>query len=43
MQSILQQAQEDPKALQSHMSNPMIRQKIMKLVESGIIGMGPRR
>ncbi|MBW0531983.1 hypothetical protein O181_071698 [Austropuccinia psidii MF-1] len=37
MQQILSQGQQDPQALQSHMSNPMIRQKIMKLVEAGII------
>lgn len=37
MQSILQQAQSDPAALQDHMKNPMIRQKIMKLVAAGII------
>ncbi|POV94970.1 hypothetical protein PSHT_15912 [Puccinia striiformis] len=37
MQQILSQGQQDPQALQSHMSNPMIRRKIMKLVEAGII------
>lgn len=37
MQQILQQGQQDPKALQSHMTNPMIREKILKLVEAGII------
>jgi len=37
MQQILSQGQQDPQALQSHMANPMIRQKIMKLVEAGII------
>lgn len=37
MQQILSQGQQDPQALQSHMSNPMIRQKILKLVEAGII------
>ncbi|CAH7685506.1 stress-induced-phospho protein 1 [Phakopsora pachyrhizi] len=37
MQQILSQGQQDPKALQSHMSNPMIREKIIKLIEAGII------
>lgn len=37
MQSILQQAQKDPQALQDHMKNPAVRSKIMKLVNAGII------
>ena len=37
MQSILQQAQGNPAALQDHMKNPMIKQKIMKLINAGII------
>ena len=37
MQSILQQAQTDPKALQDHMRNPAVRDNIMKLVNAGII------
>ncbi|KAF7331762.1 Activator of Hsp70 and Hsp90 chaperones [Mycena kentingensis (nom. inval.)] len=37
MQQILQQAQTDPGALQNHMQNPMIRDKIQKLVNAGII------
>ncbi|KAL5527530.1 hypothetical protein ACEPAG_6331 [Sanghuangporus baumii] len=37
MQTILQQAQTDPKALQDHMKNPGVRDKIMKLVSAGII------
>ncbi|KAH8105503.1 chaperone [Cristinia sonorae] len=37
MQSILQQAQKDPQALQDHMKNPSVRSKIMKLVNAGII------
>ncbi|KAF8914141.1 chaperone [Gymnopilus junonius] len=37
MQQILQQAQSDPKALQDHMQNPVVRQKIQKLVNAGII------
>jgi len=37
MQQILQQAQNDPKALQDHMKNPTVRQKIQKLINAGII------
>ncbi|KAG6899381.1 hypothetical protein C0993_010680 [Termitomyces sp. T159_Od127] len=37
MQQILQQAQTDPKALQDHMKNPVVRSKIQKLVNAGII------
>jgi len=37
MQSILQQAQGSPAALQDHMKNPAVRAKIMKLVNAGII------
>lgn len=37
MQQILQQAQSDPKALQDHMKNPVVRHKIQKLVNAGII------
>lgn len=37
MQSILQQAQSNPAALQDHMKNPSIRSKIQKLVAAGII------
>jgi len=40
MQSILQQAQGDPAALQEHMKNPGIRVKIQKLVAAGVIRVG---
>jgi stress-induced-phosphoprotein 1 len=37
MQQILQQAQSDPKSLQDHMKNPVVREKIQKLINAGII------
>ncbi|QRV72649.1 stress-induced-phosphoprotein 1 [Ceratobasidium sp. AG-Ba] len=37
MQSILQQAQQNPAALQDHMKNPIVSKKIQKLVAAGII------
>ncbi|EPQ28876.1 uncharacterized protein PFL1_03678 [Pseudozyma flocculosa PF-1] len=37
MQSILQQAQGNPAALQEHMKSPIIRDKIHKLIAAGII------
>ena len=37
MQSILQQAQSDPRALQDHMRNEKVRSKIEKLIGAGII------
>lgn len=37
MQSILQQAQGDPAALQDHMKNPAVRANIQKLINAGII------
>lgn len=40
MQSILQQAQSDPKALQEHMRNPGVRTKIQKLIAAGVIRVG---
>jgi stress-induced-phosphoprotein 1 len=40
MNSILQQAKGDPKALQDHMKNPGIKAKIQKLVAAGVIRMG---
>jgi len=39
MQQILQQAQEDPKSMQEHLKNPSIREKVMKLSQSGILKM----
>lgn len=40
MQSILQQAQSDPQALQEHMRNPRVRTKIQKLIAAGVIRVG---
>lgn len=40
MQSILQQAQSDPAALQEHMKNPTIRSKVQKLIAAGVIRVG---
>lgn len=37
MQSILQQAQSNPAALQEHMKSPIIREKVNKLIAAGII------
>ncbi|KAI0260926.1 chaperone [Gloeopeniophorella convolvens] len=37
MQNILQQAQGNPQALQDHMKNPIVRNKITKLINAGII------
>jgi stress-induced-phosphoprotein 1 len=42
MQQILGQMKEDPSAVQDHLRNPMIREKIQKLVNAGIIRMGTR-
>ena len=39
MMQILQQAQENPQSLQEHLKNPSIREKIMKLSQSGILKM----
>jgi stress-induced-phosphoprotein 1 len=40
MQSILQQAKENPAALQEHLKNAQIRGKIQKLVAAGVVRMG---
>ena len=42
MQQILGQMKEDPSAVQEHLKNPMVRSKIQKLVNAGIIRMGAR-
>ncbi|KAL7939420.1 hypothetical protein V8C35DRAFT_286570 [Trichoderma chlorosporum] len=42
MQSILQQSQSDPMALQEHMRNPSVRSKIQKLIAAGVIRVGGR-
>ena len=40
MQSILQQAQTDPAALQEHMKNPGVKSKVQKLIAAGVIRVG---
>lgn len=40
MQSILQQAKTNPAALNEHMKNPIIRQKIQRLMMAGVIRLG---
>ncbi|KAJ7179516.1 activator of Hsp70 and Hsp90 chaperone [Mycena filopes] len=40
MQQILQQAQGNPGALQDHMKNPVVRAKIQKLINAGVIRTG---
>jgi len=40
MQTILQQAKNDPAALQEHMRNPQVRISVQKLVAAGVIRMG---
>lgn len=40
MQSILQQAKGDPRALNDHMKNPDIKNKVQKLMAAGVIRMG---
>lgn len=40
MQTILQQAKSDPKALQEHMKNPQVRRSVQKLMAAGVIRLG---
>lgn len=40
MQSILQQAKNEPKSLEDHMRNPEIRAKVQKLMAAGVIRLG---
>ena len=42
MQQILGQMRDDPSAAQDHLRNPMVREKIQKLVNAGIIRLGSR-
>jgi len=42
MQQILGQMKENPSAVQEHLKNPMIKQKIQVLVNAGVIRMGTR-
>ncbi|XP_065184139.1 stress-induced-phosphoprotein 1-like [Sycon ciliatum] len=39
MRTILQQMQEDPKAIREHLKNPVIGEKLQKLVDSGLVSM----
>lgn len=40
MRIILEQMQSDPKALQEHLQNPAIAEKMMKLMDCGIVRLG---
>ena len=42
MQQILAQMRDDPSAVQDHLKNPMVKEKIQKLVNAGVIRMGSR-
>ena len=41
MQTILQQMVQDPKAAREHLKDPAIAANIQKLVDAGIVSMGP--
>lgn len=41
MNTILKQMQEDPSAVQEHLKNPDILAKVQKLMDAGILSMGP--
>ena len=43
MQQILQQMQQDPKAIMEHLRNPTIAAKMRKLVSAGIVRMSPNQ
>lgn len=42
MRQILEQMQSDPKAVQDHLRNPVVAERIQKLIDAGIIQVGRR-